>query len=328
MRLNYLIFLVLFISINACQKIDDVGVLVPPTVNQDAALPSISIEVNGILRKIHTRTYGNPSNPLLIILHGTYSDTKPYTDLAISLSDNYYVLLYDQRGCGLSERIEEGEFTLQSATEEINQIVDHYSAKDKVTLIGHSWGGAISTLYTATYSDKIEQLILLEPMPLTGINMQDVYSTLVDINYFEPMWNELSQNGQALSPRNHEQLDFKGRMILYGTATSAYHCDGDNPPEWQVHRVGSFVEYVRYKRLGNPKKGFNYDFRKNIHAFQDTVLILGGSCSSLGYTMQLQYTAPHFSKFKVREIENAGHRIHKDQFETVVNELKDFLNEY
>ena len=99
MRLNYLIFLVLFISINACQKIDDVGVLVPPTVNQDAALPSISIEVNGILRKIHTRTYGNPSNPLLIILHGTYSDTKPYTDLAISLSDNYYVLLYYQWAC-------------------------------------------------------------------------------------------------------------------------------------------------------------------------------------------------------------------------------------
>lgn len=324
--IKFFIIGILFFS--ACQDIDDIGVLVPPTVDQDQDLPSISIEIDGVMRNIHTILFGDPANPLLIILHGTYSDTKPYIDMALSLSDKYYVLVYDQRGCGLSERITEEEFTIESAITEIDAVIKHYSPSNKTTLIGHSWGGAISTLYTSNYKDKIEQLILLEPMPLTGENMQEVFSTLVDVSYFEPMWNELAQNGQALSPRNHEQLDFKGRMILNGTATANYHCDGDNPPDWSVHRVGAFVEYVRYKRLGNPNKGFTYDFAETIKNFQEPVLILGGSCSSLGYDMQSQYSAPHFSDVEVRQIQNAGHRIHKDQFNLVINELKEFLNEY
>lgn len=162
-------------------------------------------------------------------------------------------------------------------------------------------------------------------MPLTGDDMQKLFKTIVEFRYDNGSWNNLARHGQAISPKDHEQIDYRAMMILRSTMTSGYHCDGNNPPPWQVHRVGGFLEYVRNKRLGNPISGFTYDFTKGIQNYQDTVLILGGSCSSVGYEMQRQYSKPHFANAKVVEIKDAGHRMNMEKFDEVMAAIKSFL---
>ena len=166
---NLTITILLFISLISCQKIDDIGVLVPPTVDQDSNLPSVAINVAGRQRLIHVRTFGNANNPVLFVLHGSFTDTRAYRNICESLSDKYYVVIWDQRGCGLSERITEDEFTLETAVDEINAMKNIYSPTSKVTIIGQSWGGGLATLYTSKNPEKVEQLLLIEPMPLTGV---------------------------------------------------------------------------------------------------------------------------------------------------------------
>ncbi|MCU0419962.1 MAG: alpha/beta hydrolase [Cyclobacteriaceae bacterium] len=318
-------FVVIFI---ACQDINDLGVLVPPTVDQDGNLPRVTVNVAGHQRLIHVRTFGNSANPVLFVLHGSYSDTRAYRNICESLSDRYYVVIWDQRGCGLSERISEEEFTLESAVEEIDRMKEIYSPQLPVTILGHSWGGGLTTLYTSARPTNVAQLLLIEPMPLTGDDMQQLFKTIVDFSYFDETWNNLARHGEAISPQGHAQIDYRAMMILRSTMTSGYHCDGNNPPEWPIHRVGGFVEYVRSKRLGNPISGFTYDFRNGILGYTSEVLILGGSCSSLGYQMQVTYSQPHFANARVIEIKNAGHRMNMEQFPTVITEIKNFLNEY
>lgn len=311
-----------------CEKIDDIGVLVPPTVDQDPNLPSVSVNVAGRQRIIHVRTFGNANNPPLFMLHGSFTDTRPYRNICESLADNYYVVIWDQRGCGLSERISEDEFTLETAVEEINAMKNIYSPNQKITIIGQSWGGGLATFYTSKNPEKVEQLLLIEPMPLTGEDMQKLFATIVEFRYDNGSWNNLARHGQAISPKDHEQIDYRAMMILRSTMTAGYHCDGNNLPPWPVHRVGGFLEYVRNKRLGNPISGFTYNFTKGIENYQDTVLILGGSCSSLGYKMQMQYSKPHFVNAQVIEIKNAGHRMNMEKFDEVMSAIKTFLKEY
>lgn len=321
------IAIVLGCSLFACQKIDDPGALVPPTVDQDSGLPHITVAVAGKERMIHVRTFGNSSNPPLFLLHGSYTDTRPYRNVCEVLSDSYYVVIWDQRGCGLSERISEEEFTLETAVEEINAMKAIYAPDQEITLIGQSWGGGLATLYTSRFPENVKQLLLIEPMPLTGDDMQELFSSIVHFNYSNSTWNSMAEHGQTISPKEHEQIDYQAMMILRSTMTSGYYCDGENPPAWPVHRVGGFIEYVRNKRLGNPVKGFNYDFTAGLENYQDTVMILGGSCSSLGYVMQRDYSKPHFQHAEVVEIQNAGHRMTVEKFDLVMSVIESFLHE-
>jgi proline iminopeptidase len=323
-----LIYLLAALLLFGCEKIDDLGVLVPPTVDQDPNLPSVSVNVAGRQRLIHVRTFGNANNSVLFVLHGSFTDTRAYRNICESLSDKYYVVIWDQRGCGLSERITEDEFTLETAVDEINAMKNIYSPTSKVTIIGQSWSGGLATLYTSKNPEKVEQLLLIEPMPLTGDDMQKLFKIIVEFRYDNGSWNNLARHGQAISPRDHEQIDYRAMMILRSTMTSGYHCDGKNPPEWPVHRVGGFLEYVRNKRLGNPMSGFTYNFVDGIQNYTDTVRILGGSCSSLGYAMQSQYSKPHFPNAEVVEIKNAGHRMNMEKFDEVMQAIQSFLKEY
>jgi len=170
--------------------------------------------------------------------------------------------------------------------------------------------------------------LLIEPMPLTGDDMKKLFKTIVAFHYNNGSWNSLARHGQAISPKDHEQIDYRAMMILRSTMTAGYHCDGNNPPAWPIHRVGGFLEYIRNKRLGNPISGYNYNFTNGIQNYQDTILILGSSCSSLGYDMQKQYSKPHFPNAEVVEIKNAGHRMNMEKFDEVISTIKSFLKEY
>ena len=315
----------------SCQKLDEVGVLVPPTVDEDSNLPSVKVNVAGRDRLVHVRTFGNNTNPPLFFIHGSYTDSRPYRNICENLADKYFIVIWDQRGCGLSERITADEFSLETAVDEINAIKNIYAPNQKVTLIGHSWGGGLATLYTSKNPEKVSQLAVIEPMPLIDKDMQEVYKKIVEFSYSNASWNSLSRNSQALSANGHNELDYKAMMMLKSTLTSNYLCDKNNPTEWPIHRVGGFIEYVRNQRLGElngTNFTFNYSFIDGIQNYQDTVLILGGSCSSIGYSFQNQYSKPHFNAAKMVEIQNAGHRMNLEQFDAVMNAFKSFLIEY
>lgn len=323
-----ILILPLLLLLTTCTRTDEIGALVPPTVDQDRSLPSIRVEVAGHARLLYYRTFGNPANPVLFVLHGSYSDCHPYFNIGESLSDKYYVVIWDQRGCGLSERITENEFSLETAVEEVSRVKAHFSPNNKVTLIGQSWGGGLATLYTAKHPEEVEQLVLIEPIPLTGADMQQLYKSIIEFTYNNQSWNNMAVQGMVLSADDHAQIDYRAHMILRSTMTSGYHCDGNNPPAWPVHRVGGYMEYLRNKALGNPVSGFTYNFTEGIAAFTDTVLVMGGSCSSLGYAVQSQYTRPHFNAVQVAEVVNAGHRMNVEKPEEVMTIIKNYLNEY
>lgn len=116
-----------------------------------------------------------------------------------ALTDQYQFDYYHQRGCGNStrpfDRFEGGNFydnmielerTLGLGTqiadiERIRQIL----GREKITLIGHSFGGFIATLYAAEFPNRVDRLILVAPAgvlppPDEERNLFDVARTRLD----------------------------------------------------------------------------------------------------------------------------------------------------
>lgn len=136
----------------ACLDPNAPGALVPPTVDEDPALPSAEIRVAGKTRQIHVRTFGDPSLPTLMVVHASASDLRFYLPLQV-LSDRYHVVLWNMRGNGLSERVPAEELAFRVMAEELLEIKRLYSPDRQVTLIAHSWGAAIAALFMAKHPE-------------------------------------------------------------------------------------------------------------------------------------------------------------------------------
>ena len=90
-----------FLSWAKEKLITERGKLVPLTVDEDPALPSIT--VNGAM--LHADAFGHPDSTMIIVIHGgpggDYRSLLNCTDL---VNEGYRVIFYDQRGSGLSQR--------------------------------------------------------------------------------------------------------------------------------------------------------------------------------------------------------------------------------
>lgn len=95
------------------------------------------------------------SNPILLFLHGGPGFPEmPFTHIdSPRLEEHFIVVNWDQRGAGKSYNPEITEETMNieqflSDTYELIRILRQRFSKDKIFLIGHSWGSILG-LYTA-----------------------------------------------------------------------------------------------------------------------------------------------------------------------------------
>jgi proline iminopeptidase len=89
---------------------------VADTVAQDPDLPRLSIA--GVT--YHGQTFGNPDDPVVITVHGGPGGDYLSILSLQALSDRYFVVFYDQRGSGLSPRIDPEEITFASTLADLD----------------------------------------------------------------------------------------------------------------------------------------------------------------------------------------------------------------
>jgi proline iminopeptidase len=194
--------------------------LVPKTVDQDASLPSIT--VNGA--KLHSEAYGHPDSTMIVVLHGgPGSDYRVMLNCRELADHGYRVVFYDQRGSGLSQRFPKSYYTslgmgaVDLMYNDLSGVIAHYRRhpQQKVVLLGHSWGGILATGYAARYPDAVQKLIVAEP---GGYKWDEIVEITKKSNSFG-LWSESLNNAtyidQFMSGKEdqHELLDYKLAMM-------------------------------------------------------------------------------------------------------------------
>ena len=113
-------------------------------------------------QSIYTKTFGNSKDKPIIFLHGGpgYNCVNFEATTAQQLADNgFFVIVYDRRGEGRSKD-PNAKFTFKETFDDLNDIYQKYSLT-KATLIGHSFGGIVATLFAEANPKKVQSIILI-----------------------------------------------------------------------------------------------------------------------------------------------------------------------
>lgn len=149
-KLFLIIFFIQIIISISCSSSD---------INNDFIDEELFVKVP--VSELYIRLRGNPHKPLIVNLHGGpggYSgiDIK---QMGPGLEDNFLVAYLDQRGCGKSSwELDSSMLTIEQYINDLNIVIDtlstHYK-KEKVNLVGTSWGGLYGFLFLLEHEDKV-----------------------------------------------------------------------------------------------------------------------------------------------------------------------------
>jgi len=294
----------------ACETLDPSapGNLVPPTVTEDASLPAIAM--NG--SRFHLETFGDPGNPVVVFLHGgPGSDYRSMLRLAqrydgYSLTDEYFLVFWDQRGTGLSQRHDRDVLTVDRYVSDLDSLVQRYSPGRPVYLIGLSWGGMFATRYINQYPERVAGAVLIEPGPLDGATMERLKDDILDFDPGSEWVNDVAWGNQFLSPDDHARMDYELLLGMRDGQPGFGLSTVDPEPSW---RLGAAANRYIVEDGQDGNGVFNYDFTTNLTAYTTPVLFVAGSLSQvLGRSLQQEQVLLYPSASLV-VVDGAGHDV-------------------
>jgi pimeloyl-ACP methyl ester carboxylesterase len=115
-----------------------------------AIRPGVSLEV---------LDWGGPGQPL-VFLAGLGDTGHEFDDFAPRFTDGFHVLAITRRGYGQSSRTEDG-YDLSTLAEDLRITLDSLGL-ERVTLIGHSFGGDEMSNFAARWPSRVQRLIYLD----------------------------------------------------------------------------------------------------------------------------------------------------------------------
>jgi proline iminopeptidase len=127
-------------------------------------------------QSIYSKAFGDSKNKAMIYLHGGpgYNCVNFEATTAQQFADKgFYVIVYDRRGEGRSLD-KNAKFTFTETFEDLNNIYVKYSLK-KATLIGHSFGGVVATLFAEKFPEKIQSVVLVG----APVSLQETFTTIL-----------------------------------------------------------------------------------------------------------------------------------------------------
>jgi proline iminopeptidase len=271
---------------------------VPPTAELDPSLPQVSVELAGQPVALHLETAGSSGAPVVIVLHGgPGGDYRMLLPLR-ALADRFFVVLYDQQGGGLSQRVDESRLTLDSLDAALDQVGELHSPDRTFALIGHSFGAQLAARYAARHPGRVSALVLLEPGGLTPQAFMAEPSVLwgipaAGIEGF--LWSTA-----VLSSGDHARADYRIAMAAR-TAADDYGCPGDAPQAYPFWRFGAYAMDVLTRDLGD------IDWTQGLAEAPVRALLVAGACGELGADFQQVHNLPALPGARFEVIEQAGH---------------------
>ena len=112
------------------------------------------------------RVTGDGGRTPLVCLHGGPGSTHNYFRPLERLAEERLVVLYDQLGCGRSDR-PEVEWNLAIFTDEQLQHLREELGLDRIHLLGTSWGGMLALEHALARPDAVSSLVLSSTLAST-----------------------------------------------------------------------------------------------------------------------------------------------------------------
>lgn len=292
-------------SCNEKMEIAKSGILVPYTADEDSSIPSIT--VNGI--KIHAESFGPKTGNLIIMIHGGPGGDYRYLLHAKDLiNQGYQVVFYDQRGAGLSQRIDKANYptgsslTIDLMYADLKAVIEHFNNNKKpVIIFGHSWGAMLATGFAGRYPNLLSGLILCEPGGLKWNDVEDYVKRSRSLNIWSEALNNTTYIDQFITAgeNDHAILDYKMSMFASSNPITGEGVS-DKSSFW---RSGAVISTV----LFDEGKEKNLDFSAGINQLNKKVLFFYSEKNKAYPESWMSHVTSVFKNVKVVKISSVGH---------------------
>ncbi len=284
----------------------DAGIGHPKDELEAAPCTDGYVEADGL--KLHYLDYGTAGLPPMLCVHGGAANGHWFDFVAPGFRADYHVRALDLRGHGESEWIDPPDYSYDRYAADIAEAVEKLDLRDFV-LIGHSMGGMVSLVYTATYPGRVKRLVIVD----TTMHLSpDRIAAMRDAG-----------NREGSSFATQEQLVARYRLRP-GNSVAA--------PEVQRH-------IARNSSRRFPDGTWRYKFDRNVYATREardgltywdqvripSLLVKGGNSPRITpeIVAEVQKRAP---QVELAEVPNADHHITLDNPTGFVRAVKGFLD--
>jgi proline iminopeptidase len=258
----------------------------------------------------------------LIVIHGGPGLTQDYLlPQLYRLAETNFVIFYDQKGCGRSTgEINQDTINIPTLVNDIESIRKAFNF-DKVSILGHSWGGFLAMHYAIAYPKSINKLILSNSMPASSEDLS------LFINEYArrttPFQDELSS---IYKTKEFQEGDPNTIERVYRKIFRTYCNHPEKADFLSLHMspIASVNGAKIYELLQENtfKKPFN--LHDSLKTLQIPTLIIHGNADPIpAITARNTHLSIQGSKYIL--LENCGHFPYIEQPDAYFNSLKEFL---
>lgn len=123
--------------------------------------------------RVWTGIYGGGDETPLLVLHGGPGTPSYYLSALARLGDDRPIVLFDQLGCGRSERPDDVSlWSVDRAVAEVDAVRWQLGLTD-IYVLGHSWGGYLALAYTRAHAGRQRAMVLSSPLVSVAEWMED-----------------------------------------------------------------------------------------------------------------------------------------------------------
>ena len=247
------------------------------------------------------RVIGNGSP--LVVLHGVFGSSDNWQTVAKKLGDRHQVILVDLRNHGRSEH--SSTFDFPSMSNDLIELLDHLSLKS-ANFLGHSLGGKAAMNLATIVPEKVEKLIIVDIAPkFYPPHHQKIFEGLKAVNL-----ESLKSRTEADNSMKKKIPDFGVRQFLLKNLAR----DGDTF-YWRLN-VDAIEKNIEIVSEGlRPQQ-----------IFKGESLFIGGGRSDYINEDDSTIINFHFPHSEIKVINEAGHWIHAEKPDELINLILEFLS--
>jgi pimeloyl-ACP methyl ester carboxylesterase len=285
-----------------------------PEISSDTISFPVSETIN-----IIGDAFGDPTHPIVILLHGGGQTRHSWGDTAIEIAKNgWYALALDARGHGDSSWGPSDEYSYDYLAADLKVIIEQLPSKP--ILVGASMGGITSLLIAGEIAPNIAQaLVLVDIAPKIEQKGIDRIFTFMSAhtNGFESIEKAAEEVAKYLPhrPKPSENSKLEKNLRLRDDGRYYWHWDPAILENWK--KITPDLKIKMEKRQFEAAK-----------CLEIPTLIIRGAVSDVVSEKVMEEfltTVPHV---KAITVANAGHMVAGDSNHTFTNTVLAFMNEF
>lgn len=274
--------------------------------------------------KIAYREFG-AGKALFVLNGGPGRSSDSFIPLANELTKkNFKVFLFDQRGTGQSKaELSDKNITIDLMVEDLENLRKHLKL-EKISILGHSFGGMYGMSYAAKYPDQVEKLILSSSGGIDLVWKKYVGASLRSrispeakkkLAYWEKIEEEKRKKKQDITEANHQIGRLLAPAYVYDPKFIPEIAKSLSNPKVSVPAVNNLV----WKSMEK------YDLKGSFKNFKSPTLILAGRQDFLGDEVPLTIHQ-NIPSSKLIFINECSHYPWLDQPTEYFKAISEFMN--